>query len=303
MPLTLVTGATGAVGGAVAEALAGAGAAVRVMCRRTEQVDELRSRGVEAVRGDLSDPASVRAALAGCEQLFLLPPATPDLQAHVQVAVDAARETGVRHVVKVSASDANPRSHVPWAADHARADEYLRASGLAWTLLLPSCFMDNLLPMAPAVRRGLLPGTSGRGATTWIASSDVAAAAVRVLGDPATHGGDGDSGRRYLLTGTPPLSFPDVASVLSDRVGHRVRYLHLPGPVLGLGLRLVGTSRWAADGLVHQFGEVMRHELDGVRTVSDDLESLLGRPPVDLGTWVDEHRATFVRGSGGRPAR
>ncbi|NAZ81719.1 NAD(P)H-binding protein [Kineococcus sp. R8] len=293
-PTTLVTGATGTIGRTLTRSLVEAGVPFRVMCRRPEQVDEFTANGIEAVRGDLTDPAGVRAALSGCEQLFLLPPAGPGMGEQAIGAIDAAREAGVHHVVKVSASDAAPGSPVPWAADHARADAHLRASGLAWTVLSPACFMSNLLPVAPLVRRGVLPGTSGRGATPWIDDRDVAAAAARVLRDPETRGGTGRDGREYRLTGTPPLSFPDVAAALTAELGHRVRYVHLPGPVLLLGLRAAGSSSWAARGLVAQFAAVVRHGLDGVRTTSGDLGDLLGRAPTDLAAYVRDHRHAFA---------
>jgi uncharacterized protein YbjT (DUF2867 family) len=58
--------------------------------------------------------------------------------------------------------------------------------------------------MAPLIRRGLLPGSSGHGAVTWIDVADVAAAAQVTLTNPATQGGTGDDGRSYLLTATSP---------------------------------------------------------------------------------------------------
>lgn len=289
-PTTLVTGATGDIGGTLVKALSGAGAAFRVMCRRAEQVDDFAKRGVEAVRGDFTDPDGLRAALSGCEQLFLLPPVTPDMAEQACRAVDVAREVGVRHIVKISAADANPRSPVPWAAAHARSDVHLRDSGLAWTVLKPACFMTNLLATAPLIRRGVLPGTSGRGGTSWIASEDIAVAAARVLRDPAIQGGAGQDGRNYLLTGTPPLSFPQVAAIITDELGHRVRYVHLPAPMMYLGVRAGGSPRWMARGLVHQFADVVRHGLDGVRAHSGDLGDLIGRSPIDIAAWVREHR-------------
>jgi uncharacterized protein YbjT (DUF2867 family) len=289
----LVTGATGTIGADLVRRLADAGAPFRVMCRRPEQAADFGARGIDAVVGDFTDPDSLRAAVAGCEQLFLLPPVTPDLDLHAQATIEAARATGVRHVVKVSASDARLSSPVPWAAAHARADRHLADSGLAWTLLRATAFMDNLAQTAPLVRHGLLPGTSRDGATTWVATSDIAAAAARVLLDPTTHGGTGEDGRDYLLTGTAPLSYPAIAEVMTAELGHRVRYLHLPRPLMYLGLRAGGQSAWLARGLVAQFGQTVRHGRDGVLDHSTDLADLLGRPPIDMTTYVRTHLDTF----------
>lgn len=134
---------------------------------------------------------------------------------------------GGQHVVKLPTLDANPSSAIPWARDHARADAYLAGTGVRWTRLAPGAFTKNFLELAPAIRRGLLPGTSGNGATSWVDVRDIGEAAARVLIDRSFQG---DVGRRsYILTGTHPLSFPEVAAILSAELGHRVRYLHVPG--------------------------------------------------------------------------
>lgn len=290
-PTTLVTGATGDIGSTLTALLSRGDLSFRVMCRRPGQIEAFRDRGVDAVLGDFTDPRSVRAALEGCEQLFLLPPFTPEMPEQSEAAIDAARDAGVRHVVKVSASDANPRSSVPWAADHGRVDAYLRQSGIAWTRLRAGAFMGGLLQLAPVIRRGVLPGISGHGATTWIDSADIAAAAERVLADPTRRGGPGADGHDHLLTGTQPLSFPQVATVLTEQLQRRVRYLALPAPLVYLGLRAARASRRDARGGIAQFHDVVRRGLDDVRVHTDDLTDLIGRPPVDMAAYVRQHRA------------
>ena len=290
---TLITGATGDIGTALTGMLADAGASFRVLCRRPEQMADFTARGIDVVQGDLADPGSMRAALSGCQQLFLLPPASPDLEHLARTAVDAARDTDVEHIVKISAADADPASPVPWAAAHARADTYLRDSGVPWTSMRAAAFMENLAETAPPVRRGLLPGTSRGGATAWVSTTDVAAASTRVLLDPGTQGGSGSDGRMWRLSGNPPLSYPQVADILTAELGRRVRYLHLPGPLMYLALRAGGQSDWMARGLVHQFADVVRHGRDGVLVHSPDLEDLLGRPPIDMAAYVRAHLDTF----------
>ena len=66
----LVTGATGFVGAAVAQALERAGWSVRVLVRPTSDRTNLAALTAEPVVGDLREPASLEAALAGCEALF-----------------------------------------------------------------------------------------------------------------------------------------------------------------------------------------------------------------------------------------
>lgn len=294
----LVTGATGDIGGSLLTALSDHAFPVRVMCRRPEQVRRFAAGGVDAVLGDFSDPGSLRRAMDGCEQLFLLSPDGTEQLTHDRRAIDAAVAAGMRHVVKVSTADANPQSAIPWARDHARADEYLRRSGLAWTRLQPAAYMKNLLTEAVVIRRGWLPQTAGHGATSWVDVADIAAVAAHVLTHPTAQGARGDDGRSYLLTGTPATSYPQIAEMLTDLLGHRVRYLQVPAPLFYLGLRAAGTPRWQARGLLHQFVDVVRRGHDDARLTSTAISDLLDRPPVSLADYIVLHRGELSRSPG-----
>ncbi|GLY16677.1 NAD(P)-dependent oxidoreductase [Kineosporia sp. NBRC 101677] len=291
----LVIGATGAIGSALVQELLASGAAVRVMCRRPEQVRAFTERGVDAVQASFENGEALREALQDCPQLFLNTPVGPEQYEQNRLAIDAAVEVGVRHVVKVSASDANPHSAIPWARDHALADQYLERSGLAWTVLKASAFISNLLTEAAAIRRGWLPQTSGNGATAWVDTSDVAAVAARVLTDADVQGQTGENGRAYLLTGDRPLSYPEIAGILTATLGHRVRYVHLPAPAFYAGLRASGVPAWQARGLVHQFVDVVRRGQDGGRLCSSDIPDLLGRPAITVADFALKNRSELGR--------
>jgi uncharacterized protein YbjT (DUF2867 family) len=291
---TLITGATGRVGGALVDLMTESSDPFRVIARRPDQLESFRARGIEAVRGDYDDAASLRAAMQGCQQLFLVSTGGANGSAQDRATIDSARAAGVQQIVKISGSDANPASSVPWAADYGRSDEYLRASGVPFTVLRPSCFMSNLEFLAPVIRRGLLPGTSGHGATTWTDPDDLAMAAHVVLTDPDRQGGPGERGGDHLLTSTQPLSFPQVAEILTDALQHRIRYVHIPGPVMYAGMRAGGSDHRSAHGMVMQFADVVRHGRDDVRVFSPDLERLIGRPGTRLETFIDRHRDVFA---------
>lgn len=282
----LITGATSDIGREVIRRLAEAGQPVRAMCRRRQQVDEFQAAGVDAVLGDLDDPASVRRAMQGCDRVFLLTLAAPTQRQHGRTAVDAAVATGVRRIVHLSTADADPDSAVPWAKAPALTDRQITASGLAWTLVKPTAFMQNLLDSAAPIKRGFLPQTSGDGAAGWIDSADIAAVVGRVLAE------DGHESREYVLTGPELFSAPDLARELTALTGRRVRYLHLPGPVFFLVLRLSGMSAWMANGLVHQFIDVVRSGEGAF--VTDTVRELTGAPPKRFRRWASEHRAAFV---------
>lgn len=98
--MILVTGSTGKVGQHLVAALKAAGAPLKALARSEASAQALAGQGVSAVRGDLGDPASLRAALEGVEALFLLS-AAPRFAPLEIAAIDAARVAGVNKVVKL----------------------------------------------------------------------------------------------------------------------------------------------------------------------------------------------------------
>lgn len=283
----LVTGATSGVGGEVVRLLAGSGVAVSAMHRRREQAGDLRALGAEPVLADYDDQRSLQAAMKGCSDVFLV---TPPLQGQFprdQRAIDAAVTAGVHRVVRLSASDSNRTTKVPWARDHARADHYLADSGLRWTVLRASGFMENLAAAAPMVRRGFLPQAGGAGEFPLICSDDIAAVAHTVLTTP------GHDRATYFLTGPDSLTFSQVAAAMSRHVGHRVRFVHLPGWAYMMLIRCGGQDWWKADGVRRQFADVVRHGHD--IDMTHDVERLTGRPATTIDDYLQAHRHDFCR--------
>ncbi len=284
-----VTGATGDVGGQAVERLRAAGARVRAVVRRPDQVEAFTARGVEARLADLGDRAALTEALVGVDQLFLVTAATPRQAEHGRTAVGAARSAGVRAIVHLSGGDAAEHSPMPWAAAIWQVDEAVRASGLERTILHPSGFMTNLVASGPAIRRGVFPQTMGRGVIGWIDTADIAKVAATVLlrGE--------HTGAEPVLTGPELLDGHGVARGLSDGLDRRVRYLHLPSRVFRALLWAGGVDAWQAEGLRQQFGRVARRGLDGVAAFTDEVELITGEPPRSLAGWARSHRHELLR--------
>lgn len=285
--MILISGATGGIGGEVCRLLKEAGTPFRAMARRQEQVDAFQRQGIEAVRGDFDHPETLAAAMQGCATMFLITPPTPDQFAQETAVIDAAKHAGVGRIVKISASDGNVRSPVPWARTHARIDHHLRAAGIGWTILKPTAFMQNFLWFKDPIARGFLPQVTGKGSVSWVDTRDVARVAATVLT------GQGHDGATYFLTGPETLDMTEAARRLSAVVGRKVRYLDLPTPVFRALLRLTGNSRWMAKGLVVQFADVVagHHDIDP----TFEIERLTGKPPHGFTDFLRDHRGDFTR--------
>lgn len=285
LKMILVSGATGGIGGELCSLLSQAGTPFKAMCRRKEQVDKFKEKGIEAVLGDFDRPETLDAAMNGCDKLFLITPPTPDQVKQETAAIDAAKRSGVKRIVKISASDSNIRSPVPWAKSHALIDHHLRASGIGWTILKPTAFMQNFFWFKDAIAKGYLPQVAGDGSVSWVDTRDVARVAATVLTE------DKHEHATYFLTGPETLDMKTAAMHLTEITGRKVKYIDLPNPVFRAILRLTGNSRWMADGLIVQFDDVVagHHDIDP----TFEIERLTGKAPHSFTDFIRDHRKQF----------
>lgn len=156
----LVTGGTGHQGGAAALHLLEDGWRVRALVRdpASDRARALAETGVELVRGDLDDRASLDAAVAGCYGVFSVQSLAGDEEAQARNLADAALAAGVEHFVQDSVMGADRDAGMPWVRSKHRIEEYLRASGLPLTIWRPTTFMENFLGQRENILAGRLHG-------------------------------------------------------------------------------------------------------------------------------------------------
>lgn len=259
----------------------------RGMCRKQEQVDRFRNNGMDAVLGDFDRPDTLFAAMTCIAIMFLITPSTRDQFAQEVAAIDAAKRAGGGRIVKLSASDGNERSPVPWARTHALIDHHLRAAGIAWTILTSTAFMQNFLWFKDPVARAFLPQVAGKGSISWVDTRDVARVAATVLTEQE------HEGATYFLTGPETLDMAGATRRLVAMIGHKVRYLNLPTPAFRAILRLTSNLRWMAKGLISQFADVVagHHDIDP----TFEIERLTGKPPHGFVDFVRDHFRQFPK--------
>jgi uncharacterized protein YbjT (DUF2867 family) len=140
--MILVTTA-GKVGAEAARLLAARGEPVRVLVRDPEKATALAlaEAGAEVAQGDLEVPATIDAAMQGVSAVLLVSPAIPAQELSV---VDSAVRAGAGHVVKIT-SKASADSPIARRRGQSEIEHGLIASGLGYTLLRNSAYMQNLL--------------------------------------------------------------------------------------------------------------------------------------------------------------
>ena len=285
----LVTGATGNVGRPVVAGLHDAGVPVRAAVRpggRGAAEGTRLPAGVEVVPFDFRDPATWDAAFDGVERMFLLrPPDVSDVRRDLVPAVERAGRRGLRHVVFLSLQGAQRNKVVP----HAKVESWLRSSGLAWTFVRPSFFMQNLSTTHRAdVVAGRLYVPAGRGRTSFVDALDVAAVAVEALRRPAEH-----AGRAWTPTGPEALGYDEVASRLSVVLGRPVVYAR-PG-VIGYArhARSVLGMPWGMVAVTTAIYTAARLGLaDGL---TDDVRAVTGAAPRSFEEFARREAAAWSR--------
>src|SRR5437879_9093230 len=229
----LVAGATGQEVGSVARALVKHGHRVRGLTRDPEKIDGLKALGLEGVRGDLTDKASLAPALRGVDAFFVMTtPFGPDFSVDVEkevvqgtTAIDAAKAARVPHVVLSSVASADGGTGIPHFESKAQIERHLKASGLRYTITRPVAFMEIYTSpwILPQLQAGVL-------AQPMPASTRQQLVAVRDIGEIVARAIEGPvkaAGKTVELAGDA-LTMADIAARLSGKLGHAVRYVEQP---------------------------------------------------------------------------
>lgn len=275
----LLTGAAGKTGQAVLGALVRRGVRVRVLVRRREQARALQDLGAaEAIVGDLLEPGTLLRATRGAGRVYHIPPNMHPEEVRIGLRVmQAARQAGAERFVYHSVLHPQTQA-MPHHWKKLRVEERLFESGLAFTVLQPAAYMQNLLAYRESVlREGVLRVPySPQALFSLVDLEDVAEAAARALTEP------GHEGAIYELAGPERLSMAQAAEILSRVLGRPVRAERLPLRAWQAQARRAGLPPYARRALSAMFRYYDRHGLVGNPNV---LTWLLGRPPTDFATF------------------
>jgi len=275
--MILVTGATGNVGGNLVRLLADAGTQVRALTRDPDRA--AFPAGVTAVTGDLNQPESLSAALAGVSGVFLLPGYRdmPGVLAEI-------RRAGVGQVVLLSSS-AVPGGEMSNAITRymMMSEAAVRDAGGPWTVLRPVGFMSNALQWAPQLRAGEVVRAPFAGVRrALIDPYDIAAVAARALLK------EEHQGHSYVLTGPESLLPADQVRVLAAVLGRGLRFEAQPDAEARAEMRTTMPAEY-----VEAF---FRYFADGTlddSTVYPTVEELTGTPPRTFQQWATAHASAF----------
>jgi len=287
--MLLITGAAGASGLLIVKALSQKGQRLRALIRHENKSALFRGMpGVEVLVADMARPETLGAALEGVETALVISSADERMLDTQCTFVDAARASGVRRVVKFSGQESGidfDARAFPFTRMHDEIEAHIEHSGLRWTHLRPSQFMQVYLREAPSIAKdGVLALPAGDIELSPVDLDDVAAIAVAVLAD------DQADGRRLVITGPQALTMHEVARAIEESTGRSVSYQPITIEEHSARLKSVGVPPFTIDALAEQAAERLRHP----RSLVDlSTHERYGVAPTTFSQFARKHRAVF----------
>ena len=278
--MILITGATGHFGHTAIDFLLQKTHAVNLaaLVRDENKAADLKTKGVDVRLGNYDDYDSLIKAMEGIDKVLLI--SGNDIvnreKQHKNV-VDAAKETGVKHIIYTSFERKNESENSPLglvAKAHMNTDKYIKNSGLVFTILRNSLYADGLPVFfgEKVLETGIyLPAGDGKG--SFAIRHEMAEAAANVLA------GEGHENKVYNISNTENYSMKDMATILSEVSGKHVRYVSPTREEFQETLSKAGVPEQLVNVTIMFCEAIKQGEFETSHT---DMEKLLGRKPLSL---------------------
>jgi uncharacterized protein YbjT (DUF2867 family) len=280
-PRILVTGATGQIGREVVAQLRAAGRPVRALSRQAHPAN--LPGDVEAVRGDLSLPETLDAALAHVGAVFLVwtAPFASAAAAIERIASRAERIVFLSAPLRTNHPFYQQPNERRWEA--VGLDDLIEQSATRWTVLRPGPFALNCRNWwAPQIRNSdVVRWFHGAAQTAAVHEHDIAAVAVRALCD------NGHDRQDYLLTGPESLTQREQLAIIGETIGRTLVFEEVSSAVVR---RELLPPAWLADMLLSAYGAAV----DLPALVTSTIEEVTGTPARTFRQWASDHAADFM---------
>jgi uncharacterized protein YbjT (DUF2867 family) len=295
--MLLVTGAAGATGRLIVNALGRKEQPVRALIRNPEQSELFcKIPGVEVIIADMGRRETLGQALEGVDAALVISSADERMLETQCTFVDAARALGVPRVVKLSGQESGigfDANAFRFTRMHNEIEAHIEHSGLRWTHLRPSQFMQVYLREGRSIASaGVLALPAGDIDLSPVDLEDIAEIAAAVMMD-----GQAD-GRRFVITGPQALTMHRVAQAIAESVGRPVSYQPITIEERSALLKSAGIPSYTIDALAEQAAERLRHPRSQVELSTHQRYSVT---PTTFAQFARKHRAAF--GGSAEPGR
>jgi uncharacterized protein YbjT (DUF2867 family) len=255
------------------------------MVHNHDRAKEIALPNVEVVEGNFDRPETLLEALTEVDRAFLLTNSTEHAEAQQLAFVDAARQSSVQHIVKLSQFAADVHSPVRFLRYHAAVEATIKASGMTYTFLRPNLFMQGLLNFKSTIAsQNAFYAAIGDAKVSVVDVRDIAEVAVVALTET------GHEGKIYNLTGSQALTHAELAEQLSAALNRQITFVDIPSEAMRDRLLNIGMPVWQADGLIEDYAHYRRNE---AAMVSSDIQEAIGKEPRTFKTFACDYAIKF----------
>jgi uncharacterized protein YbjT (DUF2867 family) len=272
--MILVAGAAGLSGSIVMREFARKRIPVRGLVRSRARAEALQGLpGVETVEGNMLRPETLQGAFDGVDQALMISSSGAQMVDTQCTFIDAAKKAGLKRIVKFSGAESGvgfEAKNFRFTRMHEEIERYLERSGIAWTHLRPSQFMQMYFRDAPSIiKSAAIFQAWGDTKLSPVDLEDVAKVALGLLTT------NGHEGRSYDMTGPEALTMPQVAEKISEAIDRPIRYVNISAFEKRQAMLNAGVPEYFADAMDELASERRRltesrvdlsaHEIFGVK--------------------------------------
>lgn len=277
MTTTLILGASGNVGQAIAQHLVQAGQTIRKATSRDPVA-------LDQVHLDITKPATIEKALSNIDQAFLMsPPGLVPQDKFLNPVIDAAKQKALKKIVLMTAMGVDFDESIPLR----QAELHLERSGLRYAIVRPNWFMQNFnsfwIEGIRSMGKIMLPTGQARG--SFIDARDIGAVAANLLMESTW------DGAAYDLTGSKALDHDEVAEILSKASGKTIGYLDISEDQMRAPLIAAGLPPDYAEGLLQILAAF---KAGAAERVTDAVQTITGRAPISIEQYAQDYRSAWA---------
>lgn len=284
-----VIGATGNTGSATARELMSLGEDPLCIVRDAAKAERVLGADAKIAVAEITDRAALEKALSGVRNLFVVTGHNPQSGEQQINILEAAKAAGVEFFVKVSGGRdiVGPEVESMVGRGHHAVEQAMRNSGLAWCILSPGLFMQNMLAQAASIRDDgkIVQPYAKDFPIAFIDVRDTGALGARVLLSPAQH-----AGKVHVFTGAT-TNLEAFANDFSEVLGKPISYVGVTVEQAEAAMKTRGMPDWLIAHLVaiSRAGNAGAFSNENIRPIVD----IVGREPLTTREFVEAYKDAF----------
>ena len=280
----LITGSTGNTGLETLKFLALKNLPVIAALRNPEKDKNILPEGVEYVQFDFENPATYKTAIRGVNKVYLVrPPAISNVKKDIKPFIQFLKEAEIKHIVFLSLIGAEHNHFVP----HYKIEQYILESGIPYTFIRPSFFMQNL---STTHRQDIKENSeifipAGKGKTSFIDVRDIAQVSALTLSE------EGHENKAYELTGSEALDYYQVADIFTKVLNRKIIY---SDPSIFKFFEKMKTRGYQTSFIAVMIGIYTIARFGKADTVNNEIKRLLNQDPISMEKFAEDFKSCWI---------